>query len=136
MEYRQQLTRLSRIYQFSFLFTRSSYATTQYLKEHAKGGEAYVIGEQGIYDELNEVGIRCHGKEDEPNDLSSLPKLNPAITSVVVGLDSNVNYLKLSRAAAYIRDRNCSFIATNTDPSDPTEDGLVVGAAGMYSICF
>ena len=123
MEYRQQLTRLSRIYQFSFLFTRSSYATAQYLKEHAKGGEAYVIGEQGIYDELNEVGIRCHGKEDEPNDLSSLPKLNPAITSVVVGLDSNVNYLKLSRAAAYIRDRNCSFIATNTDPSDPTEDG-------------
>ena len=55
MEYRQQLTRLSRIYQFSFLFTRSSYATAQYLKEHAKGGEAYVIGEQGIYDQLNEV---------------------------------------------------------------------------------
>lgn len=95
-----------------------------------------MIGEQGIYDELNAVGIRCHGKEDDANDVSSLARLNPAITSVVVGLDSNINYLKMSRAAAYIRDQNCSFIATNTDSSDPTEDGLIVGAAGIYSMQF
>lgn len=137
MELHQLWMRLSRRCGISFLPIRSSYATAQYLKEHSKGGEAYVIGEQGIYDELNEVGIKCHGKEDaDTNDLSSLSKLNPSVTSVVVGLDRNVNYLKLSRAAAYIRDQNCSFIATNTDPSDPTDDGLVVGAAGRNPIFF
>ena len=64
-------------------------------------------------------------------DVSSLATMDPSITSVVVGLDKSVNYVKLSRAAAYIRDQHCSFIATNSDAADPTENGLVVGAAGM-----
>lgn len=58
-----------------------------------------MIGEKGIYDELNEVGIKCHGIEDNNvTDIASLGQLDPAITSVVVGLDTHVNYVKLSRA--------------------------------------
>ena len=113
----------------------SSYATAQYLKAHTKGGAAYVVGEQGIFDELKEVGIPCHGMEDnDVKDVSSLATMDPSVTSVVVGLDRNVNYVKLSRAAAYIRDQHCSFIATNSDAADPTDNGLVVGAAGMESV--
>lgn len=102
------------------------------MKEHSKGGEAYVIGEKGIYDELNDVGIKCHGIEDnDVTDIASLGQLDPSITSVVVGLDTHVNYVKLSRAASYIRDRHCLYLATNTDASDPTDNGLIVGAAGF-----
>lgn len=68
---------------------------------------------------LNEVGIKCHGIEDNNvTDIASLGQLDPAITSVVVGLDTHVNYVKLSRAASYIRDRHCLYLATNTDASD------------------
>lgn len=91
-----------------------------------------MVGEKGIYDELNEVGIKCHGIEDNSvTDIASLGQLDPSITSVVVGLDTHVNYVKLSRAASYIRDRHCLYLATNTDASDPTDNGLIVGAAGL-----
>ena len=95
-----------------------------------------MIGEKGIYDELNEVGIKCHGLEDnDVTDVAALGRLDPSITSVVVGLDTHVNYVKLSRAASYIRDRHCLFLATNTDASDPTDNGLIVGAAGRRIRC-
>ena len=41
--------------------------------------------------------------------------MNPSIKTVVVGLDRNINYVKISRAASYIRDYGCTFIATNMD---------------------
>ena len=94
-----------------------------------------MIGEKGIFDELEEVGIRCHGLEDNGvTDINVLTTMNPNIGTVVVGLDRNINYVKLSRAAAYIRDQKCSFVATNNDPSDPNDQGLIVGAAGLC--CF
>lgn len=91
----------------------------------------YVLGEKGIYDELEAVGIKCHGAEDNGSaDIYSLSKMNPSIGTVVVGLDRNVNWLKLSRAASYIRDRHCSFVATNNDATDPNDLGLTTAAAG------
>ena len=80
-----------------------------------------MIGEKGIYDELNEVGIKCHGIEDNNvTDIASLGQLDPAITSVVVGLDTHVNYVKLSRAASYIRDRHCLYPVSYTHLTLPT----------------
>ena len=91
----------------------------------------YVVGEKGIFDELEAVGIKCHGMDDNgASDIRLLKDMNPAVGTVVVGLDKDVNYIKLSRAASYIRDRHCSFVATNTDASDPNDEGLIVGAAG------
>ena len=57
--------------------------------------------------------------------------MNPNIENVVVGLDRDINYIKLSRAASYVRDQHCHFIATNNDAADPNDKGLIVGAAGM-----
>lgn len=91
----------------------------------------YVLGEKGIFDELEAVGIKCHGTEDNGSkDLQLLSKMNPSIGTVVVGLDRNVNFLKLSRAASYIRDYHCTFIATNGDATDPNDLGLTTAAAG------
>ena len=57
--------------------------------------------------------------------------MNPNVENVVVGLDRDINYIKLSRAASYVRDQHCHFIATNNDAADPNDKGLIVGAAGM-----
>ena len=43
---------------------RSSYAASLYLQKQPNHGEVYVLGEKGIYDELEAVGIKCHGTED------------------------------------------------------------------------
>ena len=102
-----------------------------YLKDQPNHKDAYVIGEKGIYDELEAVGIKCHGMEDNSQtDISCLKDMNPDVGTVVVGLDKSVNYVKLSRAASYIRDYHCPFVATNNDAADPNEQGLIVGAAG------
>ena len=79
-----------------------------------------MIGEKGIYDELNEVGIKCHGIEDNNvTDIASLGQLDPAITSVVVGLDTHVNYVKLSRGFLEI--------VRSREPSLDSWDIMVVG---------
>ena len=123
--------RLSRIPSPPTFISSSSYATACYLKNVPNHKDAYVIGEQGIYDELEAVGIKCHGMEDNTQtDIACLKDMDPNIGTVVVGLDKNVNYVKLSRAASYIRDYHCPFVATNNDAADPNEQGLVVGAAG------
>ena len=89
------------------------------------------MGEDGIYNELEAVGIKCHGREDAgETDVNVIKTMNSLIRTVVVGLDRQINYVKLSRAASYIRDYGCSFVATNTDASDPNDEGLIVGAAG------
>ena len=113
---------------------RSSYAASLYLQKQPNHGEVYVLGEKGIYDGLEAVGIKCHGTEDNGcTDIQSLTKMNPSIGTVVVGLDRNVNFLKLSRAASYIRDYHCSFVATNNDATDPNDLGLTTAAAGPRS---
>ncbi len=56
--------------------------------------------------------------------------MNPSIGTVVVGLDRAINYVKLSRAAAYIRDQKCMFVATNTDGSYPNAGGVISGGSG------
>ena len=98
---------------------------------HPPTGEIYVVGENGIYEELEAVGLHCHGKEDEhETDVAVLASMNPAISTVVVGLDRKINYIKMSRAAAYIRDFGCSFIATNLDAAFPNAGGIISGGSG------
>lgn len=91
----------------------------------------YVVGEKGIYDELQNVGIRCIGLEDnEQKDISVLTNMDGRVGTVVVGLDRSINYVKMSRAASYIRDYHCRFIATNADGSYPNAGGIVSGGSG------
>lgn len=101
------------------------------MKNQNNIGDVYVVGESGIFEELQEAGIRCYGMEDnDEKDISVLTKMNPSVRTVVVGLDRSINYVKISRAASYIRDYGCSFIATNTDASFPNAGGIVSGGSG------
>lgn len=109
----------------------SSYATAEYLKNQEGHGDVYVVGENGIYEELEAVGIHCYGREDnDKKDINVLTTMQPSVRTVVVGLDRNINYVKISRAASYIRDYGCSFVATNADASYPNAGGIVSGGSG------
>ncbi|KAI5671282.1 hypothetical protein M9H77_11646 [Catharanthus roseus] len=101
----------------------SSFAAAMFLKVNNFPTEkkVYVIGEQGILDELESAGYTgLGGPEDgrktiewEQNNLFDHDK---NVGAVVVGLDRHINYYKLQYATLCIRENpGCLFIATNLD---------------------
>jgi 4-nitrophenyl phosphatase len=81
-------------------------------------GTAYVIGEEGIRSALEENGITL---QDEKPDF------------VVVGIDRDINYEKLSLACLGVRN-GATFISTNGDIAIPTERGLLPGNGSLTSV--
>jgi 4-nitrophenyl phosphatase len=52
---------------------------------------------------------------------------------VVASMDSAINYDKIKRATLLIRG-GAHFIATNLDPTSPTEEGLLPGSGSMVAL--
>jgi 4-nitrophenyl phosphatase len=104
----------------------SAYATKLYFKEKVKKNvNVLIIGGDGIDKELKEIGVKIINS----NNLSSrLPKID----YVVVGLDVNFNYQKLIIAQKVIF-YGAKFIATNYDPTYPTEKGLLPGGGSIVA---
>jgi len=51
---------------------------------------------------------------------------------VLCGLDTSINYTKLSKAFTYLRsNKDCAFLATNTDSTYPSAEGLLPGAGSI-----
>jgi 4-nitrophenyl phosphatase/phosphoglycolate phosphatase len=111
----------------------------------------YVIGEVGIGQELDLVGVPWFGAEQfkgKEADLSKNGKveIDPAVGAVVVGFDRWVNYYKLQYAQLCLNDlAGCLFIATNRDAVTHLTDaqewagnnamvGAVVGCTGREPI--
>jgi 4-nitrophenyl phosphatase len=96
----------------------SSQAAAQYLaKPYPEGGCVYVVGEQALVDTLQEAGF-TFGKDDP--------------VAVVAGLDRNLTYDKLRNATRFIR-AGAWFLATNSDRTLPTPEGLVPGAGAVLA---
>ena len=99
----------------------SSFAAAAYLdsKNFPKDKKVYVIGETGILEELDGVGIKHLGGEGRGNvTLASgqLMEHDEDVAAVVVGFDRNVNHYKIQYATLCIRENpGCEFIATNMD---------------------
>lgn len=114
----------------------SSYAASLYLKQlkrfdnsnnndnnndnNNKTNKVYVIGEEGICDELklnninyidgsihNDIKIDINNQKDI--------EIDENIGAVVVGMDRNINYYKLQYAQLCLSNPNTLFIATNED---------------------
>lgn len=100
----------------------SSIATAEYLKGKAKGKRIYAIGEEGLYEALHLAGFTLVDGQD-PN----------GVDVVVCGLDREVTYEKLARAALAIR-AGASFIGTNEDRALPTERGFLPGAGSLIRL--
>eukprot|EP01050_Picozoa_sp_SAG11_P005197 SAG11_NODE_357_length_10240_cov_4.621142_7_plen_361_part_00 len=95
----------------------SSFAAAAYLAE--KHSKAYVVGEVGIGEELDLVGVaHLGGPEDAGKVADTGPggtvSVDPDISAVVVGFDRHFNYYKLQYATQCILG-GAEFIATNCD---------------------
>jgi HAD superfamily hydrolase (TIGR01457 family) len=100
----------------------SAYTTAQILGKKYPKASVYIIGEEGLIDEFKEAGFRVISDEE-----TAVP-----IQLVVVGLDRNLTYRKLAKALTAI-EQGAKFIATNVDPTLPTEQGLLPGAGCMVA---
>lgn len=101
----------------------SSFAAAAYLKKLGFNKKAYVIGEEGILEELETAGIASLGGPADAGrvvDLAAgsdaLVQLDPDVGAVVVGFDRHINYYKLQYATKCLREvPGCLFVATNRD---------------------
>lgn len=82
-----------------------------------RGQRIYVIGEEGLSEELRREGV-------------SLTQERPQ--AVVVGLDRGFTYEKLATACRLIRE-GARFVATNTDAVMNVENGLIPGAGSLVA---
>lgn len=95
----------------------SGYAAAKYIQEHYASSKVYVIGAEGLKDELIEHDITIC--EEDCN-------------CVLVGLDKEFNYKKMSKALNIIL-KDAVFIATNNDPFLITSGGVKPGAGSLVT---
>jgi 4-nitrophenyl phosphatase/phosphoglycolate phosphatase len=121
----------------------SSFAAAAYLEQNPlpKGKKVYIIGQEGIGEELDLLNIPHFGGV---NDANKVIKLGPGVkvehdhdvAAVIVGFDQNINYYKIQYAQLCINEnKDCKFIATNldavthlTDEQEWAGNGSMVGA--------
>ncbi|MEW6035236.1 MAG: HAD-IIA family hydrolase [Candidatus Micrarchaeota archaeon] len=95
----------------------SAYVLARYIKENHPGKTVYVVGERGMYEELEELGIKV---VEEGADI------------VAVGLDRELTYGKIAKALTNILG-GAVLMATNPDPTYPTEEGPRPGAGAVVA---
>jgi glycerol 3-phosphatase-2 len=98
----------------------SALATAELLARRG-GGQAFVIGQDGVREALTDAGIRVLDGEPEEADL------------VVVGYDGGATYGSLKRASLLVQ-RGARLVATNADGSYPAADGLWPGAGALLAV--
>ncbi|KAI0342378.1 2-phosphoglycolate phosphatase [Trametopsis cervina] len=120
----------------------SAYASAVYISsvlKLPKDKKVFVVGMSGIEEELNEEGIRHLGGTDptdntlEPFHLENWTP-DPEVGAVLCGLDTSINYTKLSKAFQYLlKHPDAAFLATNGDSTYPSAHGLLPGAGAIVA---
>ena len=97
-------------------------AAAAYLSSRSFPADAkvYVVGEEGIQEELDLAGIRHIGG---PEHSSAQPdmgpggmlEVDPRVKAVVAGFDRHINYYKIQYATQCVRELGAQLIATNRD---------------------
>ena len=85
------------------------------------GGTAFVVGEEGLTKQIEEAGLELVSGEEAKR-----------AEYVFVGWDRNLTYEKLKTAVVAIRN-GARHIATNTDRTYPTPEGLWPGAGSIVA---
>ncbi|XP_007891714.1 glycerol-3-phosphate phosphatase [Callorhinchus milii] len=113
----------------------TAFCSALYLQQKpAQRGKVYVLGAEAVSEELRSLGIACIGPGPDPlcgamGDWAALPR-DSDVGAVLVAFDPHFSYMKLVRAAAYLRDPGCRFLATNTDTRLPLEAGAAIPGTG------
>jgi 4-nitrophenyl phosphatase len=108
--------------EISDFYTSASITSTEITKIKPVS-KIYVIGEIGLREELKSLG---HEIINNKNDYKE-------IDFVIVGLDREFNYNKLSIAQKCILEGKATFYATNADATLPSTDGILPGAGVMVN---
>jgi 4-nitrophenyl phosphatase len=96
----------------------SSQAAASYLQDrYPQGGGVFVVGMPALVETLSEAGF-AHRDTD--------------VLAVVGSMDRTVSYEKLKTATLLIR-AGAHFVATNTDRTFPTPEGLAPGAGALLA---
>ena len=96
----------------------SGFAAAEYLHEYHPRSRVYVIGGDGLKQELIEHEITLCEEDD--------------CDCVLVGLDKGFTYAKLKKALTLLLN-GAVFIATNTDPFLVTNERIVPGAGSIVA---
>ncbi|XP_017010061.1 glycerol-3-phosphate phosphatase [Drosophila takahashii] len=115
----------------------TAHATAAYLKRRNFSKRVFVIGSEGITKELDAVGIRHTEVGPEPmrgslaEFMAEHLTLDTDIGAVVVGFDEHFSFPKMMKAASYLNDPECLFVATNTDERFPMPNMIVPGSGSF-----
>ena len=96
----------------------SALATAQFLDAQRPRGSAYVIGEDGLFEALEDIGYTF---TDQAPDY------------VVLGETQDYSFDRITRAIRLIA-AGARFLATNPDVSGPSEEGLVPATGAVAAL--
>ncbi|CAN7998749.1 unnamed protein product [Ixodes hexagonus] len=114
------------------IFT-TAYCAVLYLKKIKFSGKIYLIGSKDFLREIVDGGFTVCGSigpDPVPNEWLkwAVEEMAPdkEVKAVVVGFDEHMGFMKCMRAASYLKDPNCLFLATNTDETYPCPNKNIV----------
>lgn len=140
-EYRRSMAKLGIETDVDHIFC-SAYATAFYLAEkYTPGTNIYVIGMNGVREELANVGLTCvNGPNDEDDaramvSTADMETVVPRddIAAVVVGFDININYRKYAKAFTYVHSGGAEFYGTNDDATFPSAGRIYPGTGSFLA---
>ena len=133
-EFQDKLMNLGISLPINHILTSAS-LTAEYVKQKAPNSSVYVIGEQGLKQELLLAGLDVVNNWEEKNEEDIFNLNFDNIDYVITGMDRNFNYMKLARAThILVNYRNVQFKATNGDFTFPTVKGLIPGGGAMIAM--
>jgi HAD superfamily hydrolase (TIGR01450 family) len=108
----------------------SASVTARWLaRELPAGAKVFVVGHAGLMHEIERAGLTpLGGAEYERPDYGCGPfEVDREVRAVVVAFDRRATYFKLAYAMRCATVAGARFVATNTDPQFPCEDGFIPG---------
>lgn len=117
----------------------TAFLTASFLKHAHFFKNVYVIGGNGITEELRNADIVSFGmgpddtSVDVEGNLGNI-EIFPNVGAVVVGHDIHLSYVKLLKAATYLRSPRCLFLGTNASDVLTSDDRCPVTLPGPGSL--
>jgi len=99
------------------VFTSSTVTADYLLDKYGQEAFLHVVGMEGLTRTLKEAGFEFTSGEEQPTQ---------KVTAVVAGMDREINLQKITVAMRLIIN-GADFVATNTDGSFPTPEGINPG---------
>lgn len=96
----------------------SALATAQFLADQRPGGTAYVVGEAGLTTALHDIGYVMTDRDPD---------------YVVLGETRTYSFEAITKAIRLVAD-GARFIATNPDPSGPSQQGMLPATGSVAAL--